>query len=297
MNKNARKLSSQDSLHSSISTESEYSPKKSIDNSSYRRSSTMISNELSNARIIQSKLVYIINLPESIANEELLKSKEYFGQYGTIVKCAVNKSTQHTAYQAYITFTFDEEAAVCIKASNKFVIDGNELTVTFGTTKYCNYFLRGNACPKPDCLYLHAFAPQSNIVPREVMPHTKHIQPIDSLYDGLKIQIAQPQKNSKFKLPSAKVIRERAYSEQIHEFPKRKIENQSRFDFIIDGDVNEVPLHMRQLRKLSSAKDEVAEIPIIQYDSIMSYLVLDSWHCDILEIKLEQEKFIIFSKN
>ena len=296
MQKITRKLSSQDSPYSSISTEGEFSPKKSFSNSNYRRSATLAPNELFNARIIQSKLVYIINLPESVADEKILKSQEYFGQYGTIVKCVVNKSTQHTAYQAYITYAFDEEAAVCIKAAHKFIIDGKELSLTFGTTKYCNYFLQGNSCPKSDCLYLHAFAPQGNVVPREIMPHTKHIQPSGSIYDGLKIQIIQPQNGSKSKLPSARVLRERAYSEQIFQSPMRRFENKSRFSFLIDGDETEVPLHMKQLRKFSSPKEDVAEIPLNNYESIMSQLVLDHWLSDILEFKLQPEKIIIFAR-
>ena len=56
----------------------------------------------------------------------------------------MSRSPQQTAYQAYITFNTEEEAAICIKACNKFVLDGNELSLTYGTTKYCNYFLKGN---------------------------------------------------------------------------------------------------------------------------------------------------------
>lgn len=29
------------------------------------------------------------------------------------------------------------------------------MKVSFGTTKYCSHFLRGNDCPNPDCFYLH----------------------------------------------------------------------------------------------------------------------------------------------
>jgi hypothetical protein len=29
------------------------------------------------------------------------------------------------------------------------------LKVSFGTTKYCSHFIRGNSCPNPDCFYLH----------------------------------------------------------------------------------------------------------------------------------------------
>lgn len=296
MKKDTRKLSSQDSFHSSYSTESEFSPNKQSDSPSLRRSVTINSNELSNARIIQSKLVYLINLPESVADEAAVKSEEYFGQYGQITKCVVTKNSVHTAYQAYITYANEEDAAVCIKACNKFVLNGNELTLTFGTTKYCNYFLRGNTCPKPECLYLHEFAQQSNIVLREIMPHTKHIQPNNSIYDNLKIQITQPSPSNKKKLPIAKVIRDRALSQQIYELPHQRIDKKGKYGFLVEGDETDVPLHIKALRKFSSPKDEISEIPLVHYESIMSELILDSWLTDVLQFQLREEKVLVFSR-
>ena len=284
MKKNVRKLSSQESFYSA-STDFDTALNKTMQN--MHRSSTLPLTDLSNARIIQSKLVYIINLPESAASEALLSNNEYFGQYGKILKCKVAKSSQHIAYQAYITYSTDEQAAVCIKACNKFVLDGNELTLTFGTTKYCNYFLRGNLCPKPDCLYLHEFAIENNIVLRDIIPHTKHIQPCNSIFDSLKLVISPPKNGQK--LPFAKIVRDRALSQNI-------FENKGKFGFLEDGDETEVPSHINQLRKLSSPKDEVAEMPLIQYESMMNSFSLDYWLTDVLEFKLQQEKVFLCSK-
>jgi RING/Ubox like zinc-binding domain len=47
---------------------------------------------LTNVRVIQRNLVYMTNLPMSIAKEEMLRKKEYFGQYGKIIKIVVNKN-------------------------------------------------------------------------------------------------------------------------------------------------------------------------------------------------------------
>ena len=210
------------------------------------------------------------------------------------MKCVVNRNSQHIAYQAYLTFSTDEEAAICIKACNKFILEGNELTLTFGTTKYCNYFLRGNPCPKSDCLYLHEFAQQNNVVPREAMPHTKHIQPINSVFDGIKVIISQPFGSSR--LPHVKVLRDRAFSLQIYESPAKKERKNSRFGFAYEGEVTEVPEHVDALRKLSSPKDEVAEIPLLLYNDIISQLVGDKWLTDVLQFQLQQEKVLVFSK-
>ena len=63
-----------------------------------------------------------------------------------------------------------------------------------------------------------------------------------------------------------------------------------------DGDETEVPSHINQLRKLSSPKDEVAEMPLIQYESMMNSFSLDYWLTDVLEFKLQQEKVFLCSK-
>lgn len=286
-----RKLSTQECLKGCQSPFKDHSPSKPAAFTPIKRSSTSLTTDLSNARIIQSKLVYIINLPESVANEQTLRSPSYFGQYGTILKCVINKSPQHTAYQAYLTYQHDEESAVCIKACNKFVLDGFELTATFGTTKYCNYFLRGNPCTKSDCLYLHELAQQSNVLPRDSMPHTKHIQPCNSIIDGIKVVI-HPPSNGKM-LPMAVLVRERAQSELIFSEPVWK----SRFGFADDdGDQQDLPGVVKALRKFSSPKEEVAEIPIRSFDGIKQQLECDKWHSDILRFHLEPEKVLIYSR-
>ena len=44
---------------------------------------------MSNLRIIQTNLIHIHGFPKNIAQTKLLKSNEYFGQYGTIVKIMI----------------------------------------------------------------------------------------------------------------------------------------------------------------------------------------------------------------
>jgi len=41
----------------------------------------------------------------------------------------------------------------------------------FGTTKYCNAFLKGIPCNNGDCLYLHAVGAQGPSVSRLTMLH------------------------------------------------------------------------------------------------------------------------------
>ena len=283
-------------LQSNNSTDIEQSPKKATKAPPIKRSSTQLTPDQSNARIIQSNLVYIINLPPTAASLELLQSPDYFGQYGIITKCVINKSPQHGAYQAYLTFLSDESASVCIKACNNYTLDSYELTATFGTTKYCNYFLKNNLCPKPECLYLHQIAKQSNIIPREIIPQTRHIQPENSVFDGLKVVICPPQ--GSVKLPIARVIRERerAYSEQLFDYPKQE-KFKNRFGFVLEGDEPEIPGHLQELRKFFKTREEVTELPINLFNVIKDKLEDDDkWHSDILDMKVGEDKAVIFSK-
>lgn len=132
---------------------------------------------LSEYRVIQRNLVYVIGISARIAHENILKEPEYFGQYGKIVKIVVNRrnlsnaaSAQTTtgsnggatsatstgpSASAYITFVRKEDAAKAIGGVDGSVFDGRVLRATYGTTKYCSFFLRGMACTNTGCMYLH----------------------------------------------------------------------------------------------------------------------------------------------
>ncbi|CAG9334661.1 unnamed protein product [Blepharisma stoltei] len=256
--------------------------------------------EMAKARVIQSNLVYIINLPAPTADEELLRSQEYFGQYGRIKKCVINKGTAYTntpngpSYGVHVTFSTDEEAAICIKACNGFELDGKKLTATYGTTKYCTYFLRGRACAKPDCLYLHKLAPDYDTLARDTMPQNRHIQPKHAKLDCLGIRILPP--DGCYKLPIARVIRERAASESFTLTPvklarpriySRDVEqDSSRFDFVEESeeDVPIMPDVINALRALASPCQDEVEVPTEHIEELMSPSSPDKWACDIIEV-------------
>ena len=78
---------------------------------------------------MQKNLVYVIGLSPDLASEELLKRREYFGQYGKIRKIAVNKGQIYnygyngSSYSAYITFFSEREATIAIQAVDGFYIE------------------------------------------------------------------------------------------------------------------------------------------------------------------------------
>mmetsp|Transcript_21509 Transcript_21509/g.39343 ORF Transcript_21509/g.39343 Transcript_21509/m.39343 type:complete len:140 (+) Transcript_21509:219-638(+) len=78
--------------------------------------------DLSKMRIVQRCLVYVIGLSPTLMTEEAVCSKQFFGQYGSIVKCVVKRSKPKScpaglSYGGYITFSSELEAALCIEVT------------------------------------------------------------------------------------------------------------------------------------------------------------------------------------
>ncbi|UKK00248.2 RING-type E3 ubiquitin transferase [Theileria orientalis] len=118
---------------------------------------------LKDVRVIQRNLVYVVGIPLKLAKKEILKKYEYFGQYGKIQHIVVNKSNTYSSnwggpsYTAYITYSKKSEASCAIQGINGQQIDNKYLRASYGTTKYCSYFLKGLKCFNSDCFYLHQF--------------------------------------------------------------------------------------------------------------------------------------------
>ena len=66
-----------------------------------------------------------------------------------------SQAVSHTSVSAYVTFSYKEDAKAAIQALDGFWIEGHPLRVSFGTTKYCNNFIRAVPCSNPECVYLH----------------------------------------------------------------------------------------------------------------------------------------------
>ncbi|KAL0246937.1 hypothetical protein GEMRC1_008143 [Eukaryota sp. GEM-RC1] len=72
---------------------------------------------------------------------------------------------------AYLTFYSPHSAALAAYALDGVVLDGFHLRASFGTTKYCSFFLRGQTCTSSTCLYLHDIAPPDVSFTKEQMNH------------------------------------------------------------------------------------------------------------------------------
>ena len=130
---------------------------------------------LQNVRVVQRNLVYAVGLPLHCCREEMLRRPEWFGKFGKIVKISANRNGAYSTVQhgptgsAYVTFERDDDALRCIAKMDGLVVDAKTIRACFGTTKYCNAFLRGQPCLNPDCLYLHDLGRELDSFTKEEM--------------------------------------------------------------------------------------------------------------------------------
>ncbi|KAG2186125.1 hypothetical protein INT43_002563, partial [Umbelopsis isabellina] len=139
---------------------------------------------LANMRVIQNNLAYVIGLHPKYAIEEIIRSNDFFGQYGKISKLVINKrpalaSTTNTSslppsVGIYITYQRKEDAVRCIQAVDGSMIGGRVLRASLGTTKYCTYYLRNIPCPNPACMYLHEPGDDADSISKEELASGKH---------------------------------------------------------------------------------------------------------------------------
>ena len=172
---------------------------------------------MSNLRIIQTNLIHIHGFPKNIAQTKILKSNEYFGQYGTIVKIMItykiNPDNNRKLYSAYISYSNEREAALAILCADSLLIDGKLMRVFFGTNKYCRYFLNKQKCPNINrCWFLHRLATNKDIIidDNTNFPYNEHInlsKKILELSNLKKMELTKIMTNPKMnKLPSADFI-------------------------------------------------------------------------------------------
>ena len=176
---------------------------------------------LSNMRVIQRNLVYITNIPPSLTKEEVLRKYEYFGQYGKVLKVVVNKSHAYNvghphgpSFSAYITYERQQDALLAIQAVDGFWIDGRSLRASFGTTKYCSYFLRGTQCTNPECMYLHQLGGENDSFTKEDMSAGKHLFH-DHAHAVNASSVKPPPEGVQTVLPSPAFVRQQQMQQQL----------------------------------------------------------------------------------
>lgn len=102
-----------------------------------READNLSRKHLSGLRVRQRNLVYVTGMKPKVQGDrvaELLRGREYFGQYGEIIKIVVAKSKDlalsvNQPVGIYVTFARKEDAAACIEAINSQSGDGKMRSV------------------------------------------------------------------------------------------------------------------------------------------------------------------------
>jgi CCR4-NOT transcription complex subunit 4 len=148
-------------------------------------------------RVVMKNMVYVVGmkLPAATPDEvscsvqslrtqadvqsiSILRTNEYFGQYGKISKLYIrdrsplSSSAVHTlsddpaSHGIYIVYVRREDAARAISSLDGIPAPsgapGTTLKASYGTTRYCDSFLRGMKCDSPGCHYLHEWGGDSD---------------------------------------------------------------------------------------------------------------------------------------
>ncbi len=226
--------------------------------------------ELADARIITKNLVYIIGLSDSIANKEKLNKYEYLGQYGSIVKIVVNKNKAYNqnsphgpSYSAYVTFSKPSEASLAILSLDDKMIDNHLIRASFGTTKYCSYFLKGIECNNKECLFLHKWADENDIIKRGDLTSNKIIFTQQHNYAKKIADIYNPEVRKKIMLskkgktvfPSPDIIYRTITLMDKENIPKNKKNSVSKNENNSKNKINNSPLNNNKSNKEEDETD------------------------------------------
>jgi hypothetical protein len=251
--------------------------------------------------------VYVISLSPDLADEAVTPTQkltrfDHFGQYGTIKKCVVNTANAYShpagpSYSAYVTFHNDEDAAKCIKAIDGFVIHDRELSATYGTTKYCAYFLKSVKCPKAECLYLHALGLPEDTLTRDGTAQLKLAKAYLLQFFNIEVD---PPGILKTVLPSARLIRARNLSMDTAKTPSR-VERRfslitpdrtcSRFEFVqadSEETPGEVPPHITSIVSINSQLNTTAQIPAKHITTLLGPNSPDYWIGELIDCDLQE---------
>ena len=113
---------------------------------------------LFDVRVIRRNLVYVVGLTPRFCKEAPLRETRIFQKFGEVLKIHATPPKPNAALvtgSAYVTFLDEAAAARCIRGVDNTTLDGKTLRASFGTTKYCTSFLKGQTCMNQNCLYLH----------------------------------------------------------------------------------------------------------------------------------------------
>ncbi|MES1905055.1 MAG: CCR4-NOT transcription complex subunit 4 [Paramarteilia canceri] len=107
---------------------------------------------ISQRRIIQPNLLYILGLPLDIDEKEVRLLVENFGE---VTRLTLNRTSaknylghQTRCASAHVTFALAKCCLHSLVALQKIKFCGRALKCRLGSSKYCEHFLAGRRCPR-----------------------------------------------------------------------------------------------------------------------------------------------------
>lgn len=142
-----------------------------------KEAETQSRKHLAGLRVVQKNLVYVTGMTPNTREPKLLdilRTSDYFGQYGEIVKIVVSKPRDATgphpqSVGVYVTYRNKEDAATCIGCVNGSRNGDRVLKAQYGTTKYCSAYLRNETCSNRNCMFLHEAGDENETFTRKDM--------------------------------------------------------------------------------------------------------------------------------
>ncbi|MCQ2819504.1 MAG: hypothetical protein MJ252_19755 [archaeon] len=138
--------------------------------------------KLKNSRVISKEIVYVVGLSENLAFNENLWKDEFFGQYGKVVRIVINHKAYDVdnlngpCYSAFVTYSQASEASIAILALNNSYVDHHRIKASFGTSKYCSYFLNGQKCCRNNCLFIHKIVRDKDMIIKEALDQNNFVE-------------------------------------------------------------------------------------------------------------------------
>lgn len=109
--------------------------------------------ELMTYRIVKDKLLYVIGIPKSFAEESLLKSDKFYGQFGQLEKIVINhnphgaRGGSENQVAIYVHYKSSIGVAIALRCLNGLrIMESVVLKCSYGTSKYCANFLSNAHC-------------------------------------------------------------------------------------------------------------------------------------------------------
>ncbi|CAD8195532.1 unnamed protein product [Paramecium octaurelia] len=136
---------------------------------------------LAEIRIICKNLIYVIGLAPGIAKEEsilgsMVKSKNQQQFRATLLIHLHMLPTLHTEMNRKHRWQFQQTSYLKFTACERFPLHDRYVKASFGTTKYCTNFLKGQQCKIKDCVYLHQHPKDkesTQVIKKEEMNNSK----------------------------------------------------------------------------------------------------------------------------